>query len=247
MKPYLSIPVQLCSNAIKCGFVSQFKLFIYLKISTSGHFLCTNELKNKTCSIVGFKSVKTFNKHLEWLLVNKWITFNSKSGSFRVVGFAQLARRFKIVSSKSVVFSIDDFNTFKGFVSGAVITYMMINKSRRKRRPERLRGRSSSSRRLTLFNLPHVYLSKVLAITTSKAQRLRQDAVDAKYIKAVKHFESTNIEKAEANLYRKYSDQKNLRLIDGKIVIQKPDILSSIMTIYNKRNLRFVYSYNGKS
>jgi hypothetical protein len=242
----LNIPVGLCIYILRHRIDKQMRLFFYMKTCTSGHFKLTEEFKNTACEVLKYKSIKTFNKHFNWLILHRWITVNSKKGSYRIIGLPQIAYRMKTPSAKCAEFNPIDWNKFKGFISGAVITYLMINKSRRERRPVRDKGSTRMSRRSALFFMPHFYLAMQLGITKSKAQRVRQSAINAGYVVATKNFNYANITTEQLKNFRKYSGKCNIRIINNIVMLQQPDILKSKILLKRKLNLKFTYSLFGK-
>lgn len=248
---HLSVPVQLFSIAIEKNLTRELKLFLFLKIYTSGHFKLSNTFIDDACCSLDYKSPKTLKKHLNSLLKIKWITLNSKSGSYRIIGFAQLSRKLKITSSKSVEFRYSNFKTFSGFVAAVTITYLMMVKSLREKRSREKKWSRSKNRCQALYHLPLTYMSKCLSIDKSKVQRLRKEAVNTSYISITKNFYYTNIPLEQANNFKKYSDEKIndgfIRIINNQVMLQKPDYIKSNLVFYKKRTLRFVHSCYGKN
>ena len=247
---HLSVPVQLFSIAIEKNISRELKLFLFLKIYTSGHFKLSNTFIDYACYSLDYKSPKTLKKHLDSLLKLKWITLNSKSGSYRIIGFAQLSRKLKITSSKSVEFRYSNLKTFSGFVAAVTITYLMMVKSLHEKRSREKKWSRSKSRCPFLYHLPLTYMSKCLSINKSKVQRLRKEAVNASYILVTKNFYFTKVPLEQVNNFKKYSDKKIndgfIRIINKQVMLQKPDYIKSNLVFYKKRSLRFVHSCYGK-
>ncbi len=121
---YLNIPVAFCVYMLKMQKVKHFRLFIYLKTICSGHFKLSNELTEKACSELCYKSVKTFNTHLKFLVQKKWITVNNNSGNYRLIGFKQVANRLKVPTAKGAIYYPEYSKCFTGFVA-AVCNYIL--------------------------------------------------------------------------------------------------------------------------
>ncbi len=111
--------------------ISQIRVYVFLKSKCSGQIKLPKELIELYSKELGFKSSKTFKKHLIWLLANKWITYNSKSGNYHIKGFVAVANKLKFICRKGAIFEPLDFDYFKPFIIAAVIKMYMQLKSRK--------------------------------------------------------------------------------------------------------------------
>lgn len=245
---YLNIPVAFCVYILRTQKVKQFRLFIYLKTICSGHFKLSNELIEKTCKELGYKSVKTFHAHFKFLVQKKWITVNSKSGNYRLIGFKQVANRLKVPTSKGVIYYTEYCLCFTGFIAAAVVTYYMKYRSHKERRSALLKRSARKCRPSASFSLPHTYLSKILKIPKITAQRYRQCAIDEGFIVVTKNYVKTLIPTTEIHNFKKYSgaDPNTVRKVNKTICFQQADKLNSSLILRRKRNIRFVARKHGK-
>jgi hypothetical protein len=138
---YIFVPIELCKFALVDRKVKQVALWLTLKHYTSGHFQLTSDLISLVCGQVGYKSKRTFQNHLDWLIYKKWITVNGKSGSHRLIGISQLSKMYKYKSAVSAKIYKADIKTISGFFSAAAITYC-IQKIKKKIRGNRI-GKST--------------------------------------------------------------------------------------------------------
>lgn len=246
---YLNIPVAFCVYMLKTQKIKQFRLFIYLKTICSGHFKLSDELIEKACTELGYKSVKTFHAHFRFLVQKKWITYNSISGNYRVIGFKQVANRLKVPSSKGALYYPEFSKNFTGFVAGAVISFYMIYRNHKERRSALLKRSARKNRLSVPYSLPHTYLSKILNISKTTARNYRQSAIDMGFIKVTKTLLPTGISSSEIFNYKKYATVNSniVRSVNNNLCLQQADILISTIKLRNKRNLRFAFKKFGKN
>ncbi len=189
---YLNIPVELCKYALTHRKTAQLRLYVFLKVKCSGHMKLSEYQIEEFSHDLNIKSHKTFNSHLNWLLQEEWITYNSKSGNYRIKGFNELSKKLKFTSVTGAIFKIKDFKKFKAFCAAAVITYYMNYKSRIEKQSE---FKKMCSRKNCFspasFSLPHTYLAKVLNTSKSNAAIYRKLAIISGYIKAFKRYTLT--------------------------------------------------------
>ena len=245
---YLNIPVAFCVYMLRTQKVKQFRLFIYLKTICSGHFKLSNELIEKACTELGYKSVKTFHTHFKFLVQKKWITVNSKSGNYRLIGFKQVANRLKVPTSKGVIYYTEYCLCFTGFAAATVITYYMKYRCQRERRSALKKWSASKNRPSASFSLPHTYLAKVLNISKSSARHYRQYAIDGGFIEITKNYLKTSIPIVDIHHFKKYSDFNSdiIRKVKKAVCLQQADKLTSSIILRRKRNLRFASKKFGK-
>lgn len=227
---YLLIPVELCKLALSNRKVKEVALWIYLKSISSGHFLLKQDLIKKVSEAIGYKSIKTFKKHLNWLIKAGWITLNRKSGSHRIISFSQLARKCHFKSKKSAIFNVEKISTIKGFFAGAVITYNL-----------RRTGQSAFQRHEAKKYCPYPFvtnkrLMKFLEVPRSTAQRFKKEAISDGYIDAEHKYDITFIPTSDYDFIKKNGGEmtKNLLRKNNRIWEQKPDKIKSLIVLRNK-------------
>ncbi|HEY4788568.1 MAG TPA: hypothetical protein VIH57_21105 [Bacteroidales bacterium] len=239
---YLNIPVALCTYMLKWHIVMQIRLYTYLKTICYGRFKLSEDFINNCCVALEYKSKKTFKAHFEYLLQNKWLTFNSKSGSYRIVGLSHIANRLRFQTSKGAIFYPEYFKKFKGFVTGTVITYYMIKRSQEERRSALKKGSASKSRPLASYSLPHSYLAKVLNVPVSTARSYRKNAIDSGFLKAKKTYIETLIPISEIDLFKKFAsvESDKIKIVNKSVCIQQADQIESSIFLRMKRDIHII-------
>ena len=115
MKPiYTTIPIELCLFALKNRKVNEVKLHIYLKHISSGHIKMNYNMYNVWAVDLELNP-RTIRNCFEWLIKNEWITVNSKTNSYRLIGYGQISRKLGFRTRKAIIFEYD-FNTFDNFL-----------------------------------------------------------------------------------------------------------------------------------
>lgn len=242
---FLNIPLELLTFAIRHNKVNQVRLLICMKSLYSGQFKFDDENINLICTSLGCHK-KTFHSNLKWLIKHKWVTFYKEYCLIKC--FDKIARKIIFISKKSVIFYPDtELKNFRPFIYGALIYYNARLKRRKdNRRKERRPGinkGSSYTRRhpsSNSYNLPNVYLAKVLGISKSCASQYKKLAAKAGYISVTKHYQGININPDNLSLFKKHTDEsvsKMIRCIRGEVFIQQPDQITSDLIIKKKRNL----------
>jgi hypothetical protein len=247
---FLNIPIPLCRYSIENHLVVQLKVYCALKCFTSGHFHLTTNLLNALEESLTIKPRST-KIHLKWLLENKWLALNNKTGSFRIPSFHQTCCRLNLKGSWGAIFYPEDFYRFSGFVYAAFITYSGILKcitdrsNAERTKPERLVGRSSKSLDgLFVFDLPHSYLAKILGISKDRAVYIRKTAIISGFIKSFKSFQKIDadiqslkfLNKLEKHLGNTDSGWKVVR--NGHCFLQNNDDLTSSIKLRRKKTLQ---------
>jgi hypothetical protein len=245
---YLNIPVAFCVYILKTHHIKQFQLFIYLKTICSGHFQLTDALIEQIRTDLNYRSVKTFQSYFQFLLQQKWITYNGSTENYRLIGFERIADRMRVPTSKGVIYYPEFLNCFKGFITGAVVTYYMIYRSQNERRPALKKRGARKSRLSASFSLPHNYLAKVLKVSKITAQRYRQYAIESGFIEVSKSYIKTILPLTDIENFKKYSgnEPSKVRKINNTVCLQEADKLKSNLILRRKKNIRFVNRKFGK-
>jgi len=251
IKQYMLIPIELCKFALSRRKTKQAALWAFLKSCTSGHFLLNKKLKSNSCEILGFKSQKTFKKHFDWLIKNKWITVNSKTGSHRLISINQLSRKYHFISSLAAKLYFEDIGCIEGFFAAAVITYCsrIAKKSRRKGQSEYKESHKLNGVPFSTYNsskycpyscVPITYLAKFFGVPKSTAKRIRQKAINTGLIEIshVLHptIYSTKNYKFLKSVGREETEMFKRKKNHKKIHEQMPDKIISHIELKTKIN-----------
>ncbi len=242
-KEYLNIPIDLIKYAIMHKSINQLKLFIGLKDLTSGQFILNKHSIEQFSNRIEV-TPKTLKKHIGWLLNKKWITLNSKTGSYRVISFDQLSRKLKHVSKTGALFFTSYYKDFRGFVYAAFITYWMKylyrnnNKNWDKSKPMRNKGRTKKSLAPDFYYLPHSYLAKVLHSTKDTAVKYRHTAIKSGFLTVKKSYSKINLNIEQIDLFKSSINEPDKIVRRGsKIYKQEADLLCSSIILRTKKNL----------
>lgn len=241
--PHLTIPITLTAYALTSKVVNQLKLYLYLKWVCSGHFKVEESTVEAACKYLDWKTPKTFHKNLLWLTQNKWVAYNSTSGSIRVKSFARLCNRLEIPTKTGVIFNESDFNTFRPFIYAAVITWSIRKRYWfNKRQPELKKGGSRKSMpdpkaKQTMQELPNRHLAKILELDHSTISRYRAAAAEAGYITLLHQYEDTELPPAYLAAFRHSMPEESDHYVihNGTIQRQLPDRIHSTLHLKHRR------------
>ena len=243
-----NLPIALITFTLKHKVINQLQLYMALKIIyPDGQFIFNRYSRKKVSQYIGYKTPKTFDNNMKWLIKNKWLTF--RKGHCIIKSFKKLHTKYHFHIQKGVVFIPQwDMPKFRAFLYGAVIKYYMEKKSKQERRSGVKKGCSYMKRNPvsvsfpSFHTLPNTYLAKILGISKSSASNYRRIANEAGYIDA-KHdysfYPSLDNFPRKAKKYIDNSDINRIRFINNKFCLQNPDKISSDMIIKQKRNLRY--------
>lgn len=239
MQDYLNVPIGLSIYAIKSRNIEQVRLYCCLKMMYSGKFRDTKDNRRRICSVLQYKTPATFNKHLQWLINNKWLTVNSKTNIYRIIGFVQLKNKLQIATTAGAIFEYD-FKDFKAFIYASIIIYYAKNKSRKDRRAGFIMGDPSKSTKSPALSLPNRYLALILEIPHSGIVNMKNCASKANFISVKKQYESLGIPISQKENYsRAFPDRTHLlKKRNGELAIQKADSIIPNIILRYRRNFR---------
>lgn len=231
---YLNIPISLCAFALTKNHIPELQLYCWLKTQCSGYFRLSNQLV-----FIGIRQLSTtkntFKKRLKWLLKNRWITLNSKTGYYHINSFLVLHNRTGSTFNKAALWEYYDFSQFKEFVYTAVLLNLAKTKWHYERKLLKEQGRnvvkagikkrgSATCRDLPSFSLPLLYAAKKLNTNKTFIASMKNAAKCAGFMVVKPVFEPLNIQPSEYDTYRKHHPEKH-KLVkrNGKLCIQMPD------------------------
>jgi hypothetical protein len=233
----LNLPITLISYSLSHKIVNQLRLYLYLKIISSGHFKITKDTVSHICKTLDYYSDKTFFKNLNWLVLNRWITFNPNSGNCRVISFTRLCYKLKIRTRTGVKFDILDFKYFRPFLYAAIIAWGIryrawCQRARAERQPGRKKGRS-----IVGMSLPNRYLAKILDLDHSTISRYKSSASAAGYITSSHCYEDTGLSPKFLYPMQKYLPEEAHLFVthDGTLCRQLPDKITNTIHLKHRR------------
>ena len=124
---YLNIPVSVCYLAFENNCIKQLQLYCWLKTQCSGHFRLTEQLIYSGVNQLE-TTRQTFKKRLKWLVDNRWIGLNTKSGSYHINSFKVIHRRSGSQLIKGVLWEYYDFKKFTNFIYAALLFHQAKKK-----------------------------------------------------------------------------------------------------------------------
>lgn len=244
----MSIPIEIILFALRNKKLSQLKLYIYLKFVSSGTIHISEKTKKITCEALNWKDSRTFNSNIEWLLNQKWASYNSKTQSLRIASYKQVYHKLKGRKLSGVRINKEDFKTFRPFIYAAAITWSIKMLSEFNLGPERIKGISNMSHnKLELNILPNEYFAQIIHSNKSTASRYKNAARDAKYI-LIKHrlvklkLSKEFIIAMKQNLTE---DAANTLLIKGnRTYLQQADLIYSNISLICLKRLKYAKNEN---
>lgn len=227
----MKIPIQLIRHVLSKKRENPFRLYLYLKEMAPVRFMADKEFVDFITFECEYKTSKTFWNNLNKLVKYGWIAQNKKTGEYTRIGLAKICSREGITFSKNVKCNFFDVCNIQAFLAGACISYLAeINRLKSGDRLESnrlLHLRTNDGGWFVAIN----YFAKWARISKTKAQRLRQEAVNADFIKK----KTNNIYYKEWLVGRKDLQQQTEKLCGNVMYI----ISGTATTWCSLRNRRF--------
>jgi hypothetical protein len=235
---YVDLPIDICSFAIKEKKYLPLKLFLYWKLTSSGHLRADANSMIETARSLNYKSKGQVYVARKWLLENGWITFNGNRNSIRLRRFDQIKKQYKFTSTVAAHIEMKDLMSLNGFLAAAVITYWgkFYTGKRGQSAPDLIKkGSSRKSDRApdSHFICPNKLIMGKLSLPLSSASQLRRSAQKAGYLKLTRDYEKLPFNVNEAELLRKYADNSNrIRVRNNMLYEEKPSLIWSTIKLY---------------
>lgn len=246
---FLNIPVSVCYLAIERNCIKQFQLFCWLKTQCSGHFKLTEKLLYSGINQLE-TTQQTLKKRLKWLVDNRWIGLNTKSGSYHINSFKVIHRRTGSKLLKGILWDYYDFRKFTDFIHAAILFHQAKckwwyeNKRLREqgRKPVKagiVKGCSSKCIDRPSFLLPICYVAKKLNKTPSAINRMKIAAKRSGFILVKSSFIIIESDKRKFGFIRNnHPDGHKYIIRKGQLYEQLPDKIMFLITTRRKRNLK---------
>jgi hypothetical protein len=244
----LNLPITLPAYALSHKVVNQLRLYLYLKSVCSGHFKVDERSVQHACEFLDLKSHKSFYKNLNWLILQKWITFNSISNNCRVISFTRLCYKLNITTRTGVLFETKDFKHFRPFLYAAVIAWSIRRKDWHQRQPAPKKGGTRKSmpghrpgpgfnRGRSQSQLPNRYLAKILQLDHSTISRYKLATSTAGYINTEHQFEDTQLSLKFLYSMQKYLPEEAHLLVAHNNTVQRqlPDVITHSIHLKHRR------------
>lgn len=191
-KAYTTIPIGLIQFAVTRRKLNHLKIYIFLKCISSSHLSVKDDSYKVWAKEIGI-NVKTFKSCLDWMLKKRWLSFNSKRQSLRVVSYVQLKRQYKLNSQTSLKFDRDNFKDFRGLCAAALIGFYRNSKKftdKKNKVSGVINGIPSmnTSYPKNYYDLPVRYFAECLGVSVTTAENLKKEALKYGFISVKKNY-----------------------------------------------------------
>ena len=239
---YTTIPVGLINVAIVNRKLNHLKIYIFLKCISSGHLSVKAHSYKMWAEEIGINE-KTFKTCLDWMLENRWLSFNSKIQSLRVVSYQQLRRKYKKGFHTAIKFDRPNFIDFRGFCAAALIGYYR-NSKRFLVKKNKVSGIINGVPRKNTYALPKKYydfpvrfFAKCLGVSVTTAENLKKEAQKLGFISIRKNFfylEDFHGNKVDTEFLKHLGHNKKYYIKSARgILIKGADLIK--INVYLKR------------
>lgn len=191
---YTTIPIGLIQYALVRRKLNHLKVYTFLKCISSGHLSVKANSYKIWAKEIGI-SEKTLKTCLDWMLKNRWLSFNSKKQSLRVVGYRQLKRKYKTRFHTALKFDRPNFKDFRGLCAAALIGFYRNSKKffDKKNKVSGLINGTPRKNTYALpknyYDLPVRYFAECLGVSATTAENLKKEALKFGFITVKKnHF-----------------------------------------------------------
>ena len=193
---------------------------------------------------------QTLNNRLKWLLENKWIGLNSKTGNYRLNSFKVLHRRTKLATKTGILWDNYEIKDFNAFVYAAIFLTVArhkwwIEKQKLKEEERKLqkagmnKGRSRKCLGFRSYSLPIMYLAKAIGVSVAIVRRMKTVAQKAGFIEVNHQLTKIDIESSQFANYRKFTaDSNKTVLFHNNLFEQQPDLITPFVVAKKRCNLK---------
>lgn len=190
------------------------------------------------------------NNRLKWLLKNKWIGLNSKSGNYHLNSFKVIHRRTKSKTRTGIIWDGYDFKRFNAFVYAAIFLTVARNKwwidqhrikekGRRPRRVGMIKRRSRLYPGFRSYSLPLAYLAKAIGASVPAVGRMKAEAIKNEFIESKHQLKKIEIESSQISNYRKYVDKPEKTVVLYNMLFEQlPDLITPFVVAKKRCNLK---------
>lgn len=213
------MPFELIRDTLFDNQINILKLYLYLKINSSGKIHKNDVLNRKTLDCLDIKSYKTLVIYIQKLINRNWIGYNNKSEIYFIRSFNFISKKERYKSKTAAVFRKDYFRDFKAWCAAVLYTHLY-------KKAKRSKFLSSASKlqkaKQTIENTPPFLPVATKGFATyyqtsvSNASKLKKLAVQAGFIDVNKNFKPFNLPLEEKQLYKKYGNANIIPLIRQK-------------------------------
>ncbi|TKG95157.1 hypothetical protein EYV94_10630 [Puteibacter caeruleilacunae] len=233
-----TVPIDLLLYSLRKRKVNQVRLYLYLKYMASGNIKLTNEVIDDICSKLHWCK-KTFEKHRQWLLRKKWISYNNKTKSLHIKGYKRIASKWYCNHNRGVKCWIEYLIDFRAFCCGAVIGWGSIYIKRKKRASRKTKGdlNKDAHHANGMNELPNKLLAPILGLHYTTVSKYRRLAEKHGYLNVKQNYKPSDWPKEFLAEVKEANPDKadRLKVRGGFIVEQLPSTIITELTIKRKR------------
>jgi len=184
----IKVPVELCQFVLRQKMLPAFKIYLLLKMTTSGKCRLEKWDKIMYSEFCGYTSFKSFDNNLKNLRSLNWLGYNERTCYYFIRSFASIQKQHQLLKSRTGFwFAIQDMQDFDGVIYGAFIGYLSKHQGKLQRADQK-NGRSNQ----TLCKSPGFYpvanraLAKILNISVSTASMMKRRAEEEGAIEVIR-------------------------------------------------------------
>ena len=253
------VPLSLCDLVVTDKFFAPFRLYLFLKSTSYGQLKITLAKKQELAAALHV-TVKTISNLLHQLQERNWIGHNPRTGWYFVRGFTKIGQLEGLTGKLAVELDVHKDLSFKerfqAFVVGAIIGRFSRNSRYRWR--EQQKSRSEYNKGNSNHNLPTAPSFFPVAcelirmaknpkcpprMSLSTAWSYKQLACKHEFINLKQNLTRLASSKDEsvcdaqfAAAYKKVNPEVagRIRIIDGKVYLQEPDLVQERMRYVRK-------------
>ncbi len=180
------------------------------------------------------------------MLRKRWLSFNSKKQSLRVVSYVQLKRQYRLSSQTALKFDRNDFKDFRGLCAAALIGFYRNSKKftdKKNKVSGVINGIPSMNTYAypkNFYDLPVRYFAKCLGVSVTTAENLKKEALKNNFISIKKnHFylEDDRGNKVSAEFMKHISFNKQYCIKSARgILIKGSDLIK--INVHLKRKFK---------
>lgn len=204
MKYEIKIPIELCFYVLRQKLLPAFKVYILLKMISSGKLKLDAWVKKCFSELCGYKTIRSLNNQLKKLLELDWIGFNKKSGIYHIRSFDSVQKKYSFYKRTGFWFAIQDMQCFDGVIYGSVIGYLSKNQGGKQRFDlEKGWSKQDLCKSPGFYPLANRALAKILNISISTASIMK---LRAEEVESIEIMRKRIVEEATHDVYKRLED-----------------------------------------
>jgi hypothetical protein len=223
-----------------------FQFFLFLKwLYKCGKTKLSNTELHAIASMMNYSDIRPIQSHIDKLIEWEWLRLNEKTEFYLIASFDRLRHIYGWESRASIECTLDEINNVRAIVGASIFAYQHKDFWRKVKREKSVCIKGRTYHFLSpSFNYSNHFapvattgIEALHNISKSKASELKHAAMKADYIIVKKDFDTTYSE-ADINLLIKYCDApRNIRKLNGKVVLQLIDLVLPNISIKKRHKL----------